>query len=39
MGYMDANFTNENIVEVVEDITLTIVDLAQIYNLKCNFRY
>ena len=37
MGYMDANFTNENIVEVVEDITLTIVDLAKEYHLNVIF--
>ncbi|CAM2079757.1 sensor histidine kinase [Paraclostridium bifermentans] len=37
MGYMDANFTNENIVEVIEDITLTIVDLAKTYNLNVIF--
>lgn len=37
MGYMEANFTNENIVEVIEDITLTIVDLAKTYNLNVIF--
>ena len=37
MGYMDARFTNENIVSVVEDITLTIVDLAKSYNLNVVF--
>lgn len=34
---MDARFTNENIVSVVEDITLTIVDLAKSYNLNVVF--
>ncbi|WP_195988724.1 HAMP domain-containing sensor histidine kinase [Clostridium sp. D53t1_180928_C8] len=37
MGYMDARFTNENIVSVVEDITLTIVDLAKSFNLNVVF--
>lgn len=37
MGYMDARFTNENIVSVVEDITLTIVDLAKSFNLNVIF--
>ncbi len=37
MGYMDAKFKNENIVEVVEDVTLTIVDLAKKYNIDVIF--
>lgn len=37
MGYMNANFKNENIVEVIEDITLTIIDLAKSYNLNVVF--
>ncbi len=37
MGYMNANFKNENIVEVIEDITLTIIDLARSYNLNVVF--
>ena len=37
MGYMDANFKNENIVEVIEDTTLTIIDLAKSYSLNVIF--
>lgn len=37
MGYMNANFKNENIVEVIEDITLSIIDLAKSYNLNVVF--
>lgn len=37
MGYMDTNLKNENIVEVIEDITLTIIDLAKEYHLNVIF--
>lgn len=37
MGYVDAQFKNENIVEVVEDVTLNIVDLARKYNIQVIF--
>ncbi|MEN8077253.1 HAMP domain-containing sensor histidine kinase [Clostridioides difficile] len=37
MGYMNTNFTNENIVSVIEDVTLTIVDLARSFNLEVIF--
>lgn len=37
LGYMDTNFTNENIVSIVEDVTLTIVDLANEYNIEVIF--
>lgn len=37
LGYMNTKFSNENIVEVVEDVVLTIVDLAKKYNIEVVF--
>ncbi len=36
-GYVDATFKNENIVDVVEDITMSVVDLANSYNIEIIF--
>lgn len=37
LGYMNTKFSNENIVEVVEDVTLTIVDLAKKFSIEVIF--
>ncbi|MDU2199395.1 MAG: HAMP domain-containing sensor histidine kinase, partial [Peptostreptococcaceae bacterium] len=36
-GYVDATFKNENIVDVVEDVTMSVVDLANSYNIEIIF--
>lgn len=36
-GYIDTTFKNENIVDVVEDATLSVVDLANSYNINITF--
>lgn len=36
-GYIDTTFKNENIVDVVEDATLSVVDLANSYNIEITF--
>lgn len=37
VGYVDATFKNENIVDVVEDVTMSVVDLANSYNIEIIF--
>ena len=36
-GYFDSTFKNENIVDVVEDATMSVVDLANSYNIEIIF--
>ena len=36
-GYVDATFKNENIVDVVEDVTMSVVDLANSYDIEIIF--
>lgn len=36
-GYVDATFKNENIVDVIEDATMSVVDLAKSYNIEITF--
>ncbi|MBC5995425.1 sensor histidine kinase [Romboutsia ilealis] len=37
VGYVDATFKNENIVDVVEDVTMSVIDLANSYNIEIIF--
>ena len=36
-GYIDTIFKNENIVDVIEDVTMSVVDLANSYNIEIIF--
>ncbi|SCH43254.1 MULTISPECIES: sensor histidine kinase [unclassified Romboutsia] len=36
-GYVDATFKNENIVDIIEDATMSVVDLAKSYDIEIIF--